>query len=101
MSEDLFSWAETAPRARASDPSTSHAAAERVGEFSHAHFGLILAALRHRPGTIYETGGRAGRTHVQVARRLPELETSGHVAPNGTALGPTGRVCRVWQRVER
>ena len=54
LPDDLFSWADTAPRSRTVDPQTSHAAAERVGEFSHVHFGLILSALRSRPGTIYE-----------------------------------------------
>jgi predicted ArsR family transcriptional regulator len=94
---DLFDWAESGPRSRNTDPHTSHAAAERVGEFSHVHFRLIVAALSFRPGTIYDIGGRSGLTHVQVARRLPELEAMGRVAPNGTALGPTGRACRVWQ----
>jgi hypothetical protein len=97
MPDDLFSWADGVPRSRNTDPHTSHAAAERVGEFSHVHFGLILAALRSRPGTIYEIGRRAGLSHVQVARRMPELEGLGRVAANGTALGPTGRACRVWQ----
>lgn len=101
MPDDLFSWADTSPRSRTADPHTSHAAAERVDEFSHVHFGLILAALRHQPGTIYDIGRRAGLTHVQVARRLPELEGLGRVMPNGTALGPTGRACRVWLRVAR
>ena len=100
MPEDLFSWADVhrcTPRARATDPQTSHAAALRVDEFSHVHFGLILGALRQAPGTIYQIGARAGLSHVQVARRMPELEGLGHVVPHGAAEGPTGRACRVWQ----
>lgn len=86
------------PRARRGDPGTSRASADRVGEFAHAHFGVIHAALV-TPGTIYELADRTGLDHVQVARRLPEMAAGGLVepVPGEKRLGPTGRACRVWR----
>jgi predicted ArsR family transcriptional regulator len=85
-----------APRARNDDPSTSHAAAERVDEFSHKHYALILADLKRCYGTIYQIAAATGLSHVQVARRMPELQKLGKVETSGFADGPTGRRCRVW-----
>jgi hypothetical protein len=83
-------------RARNDDPLTSHAAAERVDEFSHKHFALILEDLKRCYGTIYDIAAATGLSHVQVARRMPELQKLGRVEPLGTAPGPNGRACRVW-----
>jgi predicted ArsR family transcriptional regulator len=85
-------------RSREVDPHTSAEAADRVDEFAHVHFGIILKVLRSGPGTIYDIGARAGLTHVQVTRRMPEMEAHGWVFTDGVALGPTGRNCRVWRR---
>lgn len=94
--DDLFTIAER--RARASDPETSHAAARMV-TFDHAHYGAILGALSWGEATIYDIAIRSGLTHVQVARRLPEMQEKRLVCPTGeTAVGPTGRQCRVWRR---
>jgi hypothetical protein len=85
------------PRARREDPITSQLAAARVDEFSGEHFALIHKALE-APGTIYEIAERTGLSHVQVARRLPEMkgraQRSGQKKP-----GPTGRACEVWKRM--
>jgi hypothetical protein len=88
------------PRARSSDASTSHAAAARVREFDAEHFTKILQALT-TPGNIYELAARCGLDHVQVARRLSELEqaTPPRARPtNETRPSPKGRPCRVWER---
>jgi predicted transcriptional regulator len=86
------------PRARRADPDTSHQAAEQVAEFACAHYSLIWAALR-APFTIYELAERTGLTHVQCARRLPEMEALGHVVVTEERRpGPSGRMCRVWER---
>lgn len=85
-------------RARAEDPSTSHAAAARVADFGKAHHAVILAALSARgPATIYELQDRTGIDHVAVARRMSELLELRQVhRTGGTRAGPTGRQCAVW-----
>lgn len=88
------------PRARRRDPATSHVAAARADEFAHEHFGKILAALEQGRGTIHELAHRAALDHVQVARRLPELEAAARARPTDeTRPSPGGRPCRVWEIV--
>ena len=86
-------------RARRTDPATSHAAAAQT-DFYLDHFRRITEALQD-PGTIYEIADRTGLTHVQVARRTPEMQEEGliRVRPGETRPSPSGRACRVWERV--
>jgi hypothetical protein len=108
---DLLAWAGLDPapiaeaaadarrRARNGDPATSHAAARAADRIAADHFAKILRALRQwGPGTIYDIAEHTRLSHVQVARRLPEMRDKGWgVGPtNVTAEGPTGRQCRVW-----
>jgi predicted ArsR family transcriptional regulator len=99
MPEQLsLDW--TAPRARRRDPATSHMAAARVAEFAGEHHEKILEALRVGPGTIYELGDRTDLDHVQVARRLSELEAASPpraLPTDATRPSPRGRPCRVWR----
>lgn len=90
---------EAPPRARSDDPATSQLAAARVGEFAGEHYRVILKALAQGNGTIYEIADRAGMTHVQVARRLPELknEDQVEVIPLQRRPSPSGRSCQVWR----
>lgn len=91
LQPDLFA------RARRSDPETSHAAAERVN-FAAAHYRAISGALAGCEATIYQIASLTGLSHVQVARRLPEMQEAGIAEPTGTtAAGPTGRQCRLWR----
>lgn len=72
------------PRARRSDPDTSHASAAAIQAVAGEQFREILAALE-RPAT---------------ARRLPEMEALHLVIPTKERrASPKGRPCRVWQRV--
>lgn len=88
---------EAPARARRSDPTTSHAAAAQVDEFSNAHYAKIRAALASVDGaTIHEIAALTELDHVQVARRLKEMR--GVIATPETRLGPSGRPCRVWKR---
>lgn len=88
------------PRARRTDPATSHAAADRASELVDRHFESVLKALEGRPGTIYGIGKAAGIDAVAVARRLPELQKLGKARPTErTELSPSGRACRVWEKV--
>lgn len=86
---DLFDFI---PRARATDPATSHVAAARVTASGAAgrQAAVVRAALGAHPGvTSAELAAACGLDRYQTARRLPELRKLGQ-ARNG---GP--RVCRV------
>lgn len=63
-----------APRARRSDPATSHAAARNAERFADTHKGRILEALKEGPRTAAGIAAMTGLTVVQVDRRLCELE---------------------------
>lgn len=87
-------------RARGTDPQTSHDAAATAGDFAHGHYALILGALATRDGTIYELAERTKLSHVQVARRLPEMRDAVPAKvrqTDKTRPGPSGRACVVWE----
>ena len=87
--------------ARRNDPSTSKVAAARVIDFADGHYALIIAALAHGEATIYEIAERSGLSHVQVARRMPELAEAALVVDTGsTKPSPSGRPCRIWRLAE-
>jgi len=69
-----------APRARRTDPGTSHQAAAAIaasGELGRQQQ-AVLDGLRRWPGlTSLELAGRLRLDRYQVARRLPELEGCG------------------------
>lgn len=86
------------PRARNGDALTSHAAAERAASFCRDHRVLILGAL-WKPMTTYRLAQLTGLTHVQVSRRMHELEAEGLARPTGqTAPGESGAQCRLWEK---
>jgi predicted transcriptional regulator len=66
------------PRARNTDPATSHAAADRATNFAGSHAERILAALKAvGTGTPASISEITGLTIVQIDRRLHELEKKG------------------------
>lgn len=94
------------PRARRTDPGTSHAAAKVAEKSQPSYANRIMDALRYLgEGTIYEIGARCGLDHVQVARvmsnlakatpplaRVKQGEFGDVCRPGGT-----GTNCRVWE----
>ena len=75
-------------RARKTDPSTSHEAADKVGEFAHAHYQQILQALLdHGPlgkdGIAKKANTNNREDGVAISRRLPELQKMGLVFLTG------------------
>lgn len=86
------------PRARRRDPSTSHAAAKRAAGSAATHRDRIMAALDAGKGSIYDIGARCGLSHVEVARRLPELKAMNLAEPTGE-IATDG--CRLWRKVQR
>lgn len=71
------------PRARNTDPATSHMAAKRAERFAASHAGQILMALRTEAAsyglTADEIGVLIGLTVVQVDRRTIELQRKGFI----------------------
>lgn len=87
--------------ARASDPQTSHEAAESARDFASGHCAVVLEALKqHGPSSKTRLAQLTGLDGVAVARRLPELERAKLAAPTeDKALSATGRRERVWEAV--
>lgn len=96
--------------ARRSDPSTSHQAAARVGEFAHSQHAKIYAALlAHADGlTAHEIAEKSGISAHAVLKRMHEMEAKGSVfvERRKTTFGtwievtrptPSGRQARVWK----
>jgi len=72
------------PRARATDPETSHMAAERASQFASSHAGRILAVLRNEgAGTPEHISRFTGLSIVQVDRRLHEMQAKGLIRTTG------------------
>lgn len=66
-----------APRARATDPETSHQAADKAETFIASHESRIFGALHDagaHGGTYKELARRTGLEPVAVARRLSKME---------------------------
>jgi len=78
--------------ARATDPATSHAAAEHVTRTGKAasQRAVVLAAVTEHPGlTSFELAAHCRLDRFQIARRLPEIERL------GTVIRGRPRVCTV------
>lgn len=88
------------PRARRTDPSTSHAAAAQATGVAKAHQERILAALREsdRPLGAEEIADCIGILAYQVRKRLSELQDQHLVelAP-GERKTRAGRAERLWR----
>jgi hypothetical protein len=89
-------------RARKTDPSTSHEAADRVEEFVHAHYQQILQTLLdHGPlgkdGIAKKANTNNREDGVAISRRLPELQKMGLVLLTGEKVqSRSGRNEREW-----
>jgi len=90
------------PRARNSDPATSHAAAAAVTTAA-GHYGLIHAALiLFGPSGKDRIAALAGIDPSQAARRLPEMRRLGLVGLTGeTVQSNSGRAEREWQAIDK
>lgn len=85
----------TLPMARATDPHTSHKAAERAKVFAPSHAQRIEWAMQlHGDLTAEEIAYWSGLTVVQVCRRLPEASRFKVVTKDGQPVERDG--FRVW-----
>lgn len=87
------------PRARRTDPATSHAAAKSAKSLQHNHHGNILLVLYGcGPLGVDGIAVRCGLTGHQVGKRMIELERLGLVAQTGKTVPSTsGRSQREWR----
>ena len=92
MQQQLF------PRARLTDPTTSHEAAEAAEDFASGHYECILQALQY-----YGPLGKDSISSLtileanQVARRLKEMQTLGLIFLTGrTVKSKANRNEREW-----
>ena len=87
-------------RARRKDPETSHIAAAGSSH-KPGRYVLVIEALRSlygQQGTCYEIAKAASMTHVDVARRMKNLEGRGYVIrTDKRRIGDCGFPCTVWQ----
>lgn len=84
--------------ARATDPGTSHEAAQACLQFSCEHRRKILEALQQGPAGKCELARRTGLDGVAIARRLPELQREGLAKPTGRrVLSLAARPEREWE----
>lgn len=90
-------------RIRANDPASSMKAAEKVASTAKKHSESILRALIDRDMTVKEIAAAIGITHVQVARRMGELQKAGLAVVVQTQSGHDleREGCRVWRRANR
>ena len=88
------------PRARRTDPETSHAAARRAKHFADSHAGRILLALQlHGPSSARRLEQLIGLTLVQIDRRVSELRGMKLIRAQQDALGRViqDSGCTVWE----
>lgn len=89
MERKPINW--SPPRARRTDPETSHEAAAGVADFEGDHHAQILDALMLGPAGATEIASRAGLGRDQVGKRLCELERRGLVVIDGKVRNANGR----------
>ncbi len=98
MQAEMF---DAVPRARRTDPLTSHLAAASATKFAGTHQMQIHALLiTYGPMTADEIAAHLRMTGHQCNKRLPELQRLGIARPTGhTRPGISGRMQRVWEAV--
>lgn len=86
------------PRARRTDPSTSHAAAAAAATMAGQHCAAILEALnKFGPMGKDQIASRCRLDGVQVCRRLTELQAANLARPTGRKVkSDSGRDEREW-----
>lgn len=88
------------PAARATDPETSHLAAEEVtaSGVRQQQIGMAIAAVRAHPDrTSMELAQATGHDRYMLARRLPDAVTAGAVRKGGArTCTVSGRKALTW-----
>lgn len=87
------------PRARRTDPQTSHQAAAKAKDLQASHHADIIATLAvYGPKGVDGIAAFCGLTGHQVGKRMIELERLGLVSQTGKTVPSTsGRSQREWR----
>ncbi len=87
------------PRARRSDPATSHQAAASAKDLANQHATQILDALDAGPAGVDRIAALTRLTCYAVSKRMVELQRAGAIKLTGkTVLSTAGRAQREWER---
>jgi predicted ArsR family transcriptional regulator len=101
MSEQPSLWDVPPPRARRTDPVTSHLAAASMIEGAASQRAAIVRALKeHGPMTANEMDRMHGWRDATAGRRLSELREAGAVVADGTRLTESGRSASLYRLVK-
>lgn len=93
-------WRDSEPKARATDPQTSHDAAASMKKAASHQCVVVLMALRELgEAGAEQIANRCKLDKFQVCRRLPELEAAGivEVVEGKTRKTKSGRQERTWR----
>lgn len=86
------------PISRATDPGTSHIAAEEVTRSGRrdSHVAMVMAVVRESPGLVaHEIAPRAGLDYIECVRRLSDAKNRG-LARQGAVVKWKNRPCVTW-----
>jgi hypothetical protein len=92
----------TAPRARRTDPATSHDAAEKAARFAHGHHLRIrnfLDGIAPRAATYIDIAAGTDLDRHAVGRRLKELFEAGMIEKAGIGALPNGNKATLWRAI--
>lgn len=87
------------PATHNADPSTAHAAEERMNASGKraTHANEVLAAVRASPGlTAAHYGDLTGQGHIESQRRLSDLQSNGEVRKGETTTYGLRRMKSWW-----
>ncbi len=87
----VFDWIIPIPRARRSDPATSHAAAQNARRGAAELLRQCIFDVLATPHTAREIAAHLGADFVAVSRRMSEI-------PNIHRTGEVRSGCAVWAR---
>lgn len=85
------------PKARHTDPITSHLAADSAKDLAKRHHERIIQALANGPCGVGQIADTAGLQPHQVGKRMKELEADGLVCLTGKLVkNKSNRLEREW-----
>jgi hypothetical protein len=98
MQATLFDM-DTPPRARRTDPETSHEAARKAERFQRGHHKLILDCLRRSPAPFHyiAIATATGLDRHAVGRRIKELSDANLITEGPAGTLPNGNKARTWR----
>lgn len=87
------------PKARSTDPETSHAAAMKANKVAPTHKQRIVFLLKQRPDamTAWDIAEALGMRPDQVWKRVSDLQREGRIVRAGIAKNEHGNDAATWR----